>query len=200
MGAKRRPVEINSVTVTVADIPTFGEQLKVTREKMDTFDELIFELIEDLSAENETDVARRELLDKQQRDMQSNLVRNETGVMNKITLLQGQQPLPAADRRTTENKLKKLHIEMDSFRSKCGELMLCINAIKNSQELEDHDVKQHLLELKEIEAKIDKIDSSKLAIEKEVVDIPVDQERKETFAKAHVDLVKAFKEKKGRFG
>ena len=79
------------------------------------------------------------------------------------------------EKNVKTEKSKKLLIEMEALSKKCEALSLKIQEIGNPSELSDQDVRQHLMDSKQWENKLDSISTSKVNINKDAVGIDVDQ-------------------------
>ena len=182
--------------VTVADLPTYRDNLKDIRDKSDSFEELLFELLEDLDSENLVDSERLKTLTTWQEQVTEAVVKNETEVKNKVVSLQDSKPLSEAEKKAKENKQQKLGIDLESFKTKCETLYASISLIKDSKDLSDQDVKQYLLDCKTWESKIESIEALKVAIDKESIEIDVDQSKLKIIQSSFEKLQTVFKSKK----
>ena len=182
--------------VTVADLPTFRENLKDIRDKSETFEELLFDLLEDLDKNNPTDNERITSLTNWHNQLTADVVKNENGVKEKIVSLQENKSLSGAEKKAKETKEKKLDIDMESFKAKCESLVASISSIKDAKDLSDQDVKQFLLDCKSWESKIETIEASKVAIDKESVGLDVDRSKLGLVSTCMDKLRTIFKSKK----
>ena len=183
-----------AVNLTEVDVTNYGDGLKEIRNKLDFYNDTAIELICDLDAFDVTDQPRIANLEKQQDDLSDSVVRNEKDVKEKIKELLAAQPMSQAEKETLElkkrqisveddekknakaDKAKKILIDMDDISSRCKSLLEIIFDINKATDLSDQDVRQHLLDSKRWETKLEDIVSSKVKVDKDIVGVDVDSE------------------------
>ena len=93
-------------------------------------------------------------------------------------------------KKAKADKVKKVLIDMDDIFSRAQSLVDSIFEIKKASDLSDQDVRQHLLDSKRWDSKIEDIVSSKVKVDKDIIGAEVDSE---AVGKVHdiVEKVKA---------
>ena len=183
-----------AVNLTEVDVTNYGDRLKEIRNKLDFYNDTVIELICDLDAFDTTDQPRIANLEKQQDDLSDSVVRNEKDVKEKIKELLAAQPMSQAEKETLElkkrqisvedeekknakaDKAKKILIDMDDISSRFKNLLEIIFDINKATDLSDQDVRQHLLDSKRWESKLEDIVSSKVKVHKDIIGVDVDSE------------------------
>ena len=94
-----------------------------------------------------------------------------------LELKKKQMSLEDEDKKKAKaDKVKKVLIDMDDIFSRAQSLVDIIFEIKKASDLSDQDVRQHLLDSKRWDSKIEDIVSSKVKVDKDIIRAEVDSE------------------------
>ena len=180
-----------AANLTEGHVAQHSARLKNIKDKFDFFDDAVIELICDLDNFDATDQPRIKVLEKQQEDLLQAVVSNEKEVLEKIKELLANQPMSQAEKedldlrkrqisredeernKTKADKAKKVSIDMQDIASRSKILWESIHGIKKASDLSDQDIRQHLLDSKRWESKVEEITSSKVKVDKDIIGVEV---------------------------
>ena len=169
--------------LTIVHLTEHQERRKYIRDKYDSFDNLVIELICDLDSSDATDQPRIAALKQQQDVLLQEVIQNEKEVSDKIIELQTAQPTSQAEKDALEEKkaakaekAQKVAVDMEDVSARCKSLLDSLNTIQLAPKLSDHEVRQHLLDSKTWSSKCDDIVSSKVKVDKDIIGLEVDKE------------------------
>ena len=176
-------------TVQATDVPSYLESLKSIRIKFDEFCEFVMDITDDLDESKESEKVRIDGLKDTKNQLLSKVKENEREVKIKIQSFIENLPITKAEQETIDlqkkqiemakqkeesvkvEKGKKIDIDCLDVSSKITQLDTVISTMKPTSELTDQEIKQHLVDSKIWESKLEKLAESKIRLKKEVIGI-----------------------------
>ena len=210
---QRAKMKFVANNVTIIDIHIYDTRLKEIRDKLDTYEDAVEELIFDLDENNADDKLKIDSLEAGRAALQEEIMNNEKEVKEKVKSLKESQPLSKAEEESLELQRKKLQLEqkkdeeqkilknkkaeiaIKDLSSKISNLMKTVKDIKPSKDLSDQEVKQIFPEAKKLEDKVEELTASKVKLDMELIGLNTDAATKKQLEEDYEAVTVSVKER-----
>ena len=186
---KNAKKKFTAENVTDMHLDVYRQELKNIRNNLDSYDDVVTELVLDLNAENNDDQQRITAVGIEQEELLGEVLKNENEVLEKVRGLLSSKPLTKAEQEGINLKMKQMEIDADKEKNskiektkkievdkedilkRTATLKRELTKVASTKSLLDQEVRELLQDSKRWKNEMKEIDASKVKLKKDLISV-----------------------------